>query len=1265
MVGNSIGRESKRLAHAAGVVLALLALGGFGTASASASITIATPTPGSFVGDSTPAFTGATDDLVDEVTLEIYAGTAVDEGSIAQTLTTTSPPIGGTWSLEPTAPLPDGVYTAQASQTNLLAEPSRSEPPVTFNVDTAPPAVQLSSVASPTNDSTPSFSGTSGLAEGDVEAVTLRIYPGGVASGSPIGTISATPHNGTWVATAGEALSDGMYTAQAEQSDEAGNTGTSSSSTFTVDTAAPAVSLSPVSSPTSDSTPSLTGGAGVADGDLAEVRLEIYAGATAAGSPVRTIAVSPLGASWSATVGEALGDGTYTARAEQSDEAGNIATSAPSTFTVDATPPAVHVTTPADGSFVNSSKPVLSGTAGSGPGDQATVTVRIYAGSSVSGEQVQEVAVTRSGGSWTTGTSGPQLLEGTYTLQAEQSDEAGNTGTSAPSTFTIKTKGPAVSLTPLASPTNDSTPSFGGSAGIAPGDIDAVTLKIYSGTSPSGSPVRTLDATPSGASWVATPGEPLADGIYTAQAEQSDDAADTATSAPATFIVDTTPPTVHVASPANGAFLKSSKPTLSGTAGSATGDETTVTLKIYAGSSISGSPAQTLGVTRGGGSWTTGTSGPQLLEGTYTLQAEQSDEAGNTGTSAPSTFTIKTTAPTVSLTPIAAHINDSTPSFGGSAGTAAGDIATVTLKIYSGTSPSGSPVRTVHATPSAASWAATLGGALGDGTYTAQAEQSDSAGNTGTSAPSTFTVDTVAPFVSLTPGASERHTSTPQFEGGVGIVAGDIASVTLKVYPGAGVSGSPVRTVPATLSGGKWKAAPSAALANGHYTAQAEQSDEAGNTGRSTPPSEFTINSKGPIVTLAPISAETNDATPAFSGSAGVAAGDIPSVRLKIYSGTVASASNPVRELVITPSAGNWTSGPVEALADGTYTVLAEQSDELGNTGVSREATFTVDTAAPAVTLSAPANGSSTVGGSQLVEGAAGTAPGDSPTITVRLFSGSTAVAGALLQVRVTQAVARRWQVPFEGLAGGTYTVQAEQSDEAGNTAQSEAMTFTLTPPNAVASPPQPPSSSFTWQPSAPRVGQAISLLSSSTDQSSPIHSFAWDLAGVGAFNPGSAAVTTSFATAGNHVVRLRVTAADGLSSVATETIPVGAARAALMDPFPIVRIASTDTKAGIRLRLLRVQAPAGARITVACQGRSCPLKSQRRVATPVRSGAPTYTFRRFERALRAGVVLEVRVWKAGVIGKYTRLAVRRGRLPQRVDECLDPGGVKPAVCPS
>jgi hypothetical protein len=162
--------------------------------------------------------------------------------------------------------------------------------------------------------------------------------------------------------------------------------------------------------------------------------------------------------------------------------------------------------------------------------------------------------------------------------------------------------------------------------------------------------------------------------------------------------------------------------------------------------------------------------------------------------------------------------------------------------------------------------------------------------------------------------------------------------------------------------------------------------------------------------------------------------------------------------------------------------------------------------------------------------------------------------------------------------------------------------------------------------------------------------------------------MTTSFSAPGAHVVRLRVSDANGLSSVASETIPVAVARLALMRPFPIVRIAGSETSDGVRLTTLTVQAPPEARVTVSCQGRGCPARSESRVAVSrVRGravGTVLITFRRFEHALRARVILRIRVSKPGEIGKYTRFIVRRRLLPERLDTCLDPGGFKPMACP-
>jgi hypothetical protein len=195
-------------------------------------------------------------------------------------------------------------------------------------------------------------------------------------------------------------------------------------------------------------------------------------------------------------------------------------------------------------------------------------------------------------------------------------------------------------------------------------------------------------------------------------------------------------------------------------------------------------------------------------------------------------------------------------------------------------------------------------------------------------------------------------------------------------------------------------------------------------------------------------------------------------------------------------------------------------------------------------------------------------------------------------------------------------------------------------------------------------AGERVSLVSSSTDATSPLTAFAWDLAGNGSFQPGAQLLSTSFATAGNHVVRLRVTDASGVSSVAAQTIPVRPPEAALMQPFPLVRIITTRTRSGVRLRLLSILASPGARIIVTCKGHGCPIKKQSKVASTGKVGLASVSFARFEQVLPSGITLEVRVYKPGNVGKYTRLSIRRGRV-RRVDGCLAPDGVQAIACPS
>jgi Ca2+-binding RTX toxin-like protein len=169
-------------------------------------------------------------------------------------------------------------------------------------------------------------------------------------------------------------------------------------------------------------------------------------------------------------------------------------------------------------------------------------------------------------------------------------------------------------------------------------------VKVHAGSSASGTPVQTLNATRSGGSWSVDGSPALADGTYTARAEQSDAAGNTGQSGAHTFTIDSTPPNVGLTTPANGSSTSDTTPAYSGGAGDAASDSSTVTVKVYAGSSASGTPVQTLSATRSGASWTIDGS-PGLSPGTYTARAEQSDAAGNTASSNANTFTITPTTP--------------------------------------------------------------------------------------------------------------------------------------------------------------------------------------------------------------------------------------------------------------------------------------------------------------------------------------------------------------------------------------------------------------------------------------------------------------------------------------------------------------------------------------------------------------------------------------------------------------------------------------------
>jgi hypothetical protein len=219
-----------------------------------------------------------------------------------------------------------------------------------------------------------------------------------------------------------------------------------------------------------------------------------------------------------------------------------------------------------------------------------------------------------------------------------------------------------------------------------------------------------------------------------------------------------------------------------------------------------------------------------------------------------------------------------------------------------------------------------------------------------------------------------------------------------------------------------------------------------------------------------------------------------------------------------------------------------------------------------------------------------------------------------------------------------------------------------------------PPVASFTFAPAAPVVNQPVQFTSTATDPDGRIQEQVWDLNGDGNFdNGGGATALRTFSAPGDYVVGLRVTDDTGLTSFDSRTVTVGAAGVPVtaeksgprpLSPFPVIRIAGRITPRGTRVRLVRVSAPIGSKVSIRCAGRGCPFKKQVRAVSA--SGKQTtigLRVHRLERLLLPGIRVRFYVTKRETIGKYTKFRFRRGKAPVRIDSCLLPGQWTPTQC--
>jgi large repetitive protein len=328
--------------------------------------------------------------------------------------------------------------------------------------------------------------------------------------------------------------------------------------------------------------------------------------------------------------------GTTTVTCSATDSAGNTGTASflvTVTFVDTTPPPAPVISSPASGTATNDNTPTFTGLA------EGSSTVKLYDGSSTT-----PIATTTatSTGTWSA-TPSTAMSNGVHSITATATDAAGNTSpASAAVSITIDTvapSAPVISSPASGTTTNDSTPTFSGSAEASS------TVRVYDGTSTT--PIVTVTATSTG-TWSATPSTALTNGVHSITAKATDKAGNTSPASSAISItIDTVAPLAPtISSPSSGTSTTDTTPTFAGTA------EALSTVRLYDGTNTT--PIATATATSTGTWSATPTTGLSIA--THSVTAKATDAAGNTSPastavslSITSTIVADTTPPVLTL----------------------------------------------------------------------------------------------------------------------------------------------------------------------------------------------------------------------------------------------------------------------------------------------------------------------------------------------------------------------------------------------------------------------------------------------------------------------------------------------------------------------------------------------------------------------------------------------------------------------------------------
>ncbi|EDX2478705.1 Ig-like domain repeat protein [Salmonella enterica subsp. enterica serovar Amsterdam] len=961
-----------------------------------------------------PQFQISVPDDVEKVLLSIDGGTTW--------VTAIKSSTAGIWDYTWPTDMPEGQHTLIVEVTDGAGNKMTGTLDFTIDITLLTPTIELApdqDTGQNKNDNLTSVTQpifVLGSIDKDVRHVELSIEHNGTFK-----TVVLTESADGWRYRPDSALADGSYTFTVTVTDVAGNQQTSAPLKVTIDgtLTTPVIELAAGEDSgtvgdrlTNHDRPVFD--IRQVDSDVTRVMVKVtYNGKTHEEAAVFT------NGQWRFTPSASWADGSYQLAVVVEDLAGNVKESAPLEVRIDTTTTINNIvllndTGVQNDQLTNVAKPSFRIDV---PGDVVQVRVTLDGGAN------WNVIRKNADGQWIFD-SPNTLVDGTYTLRVEATDEAGNIA-NKDLVFNIDTniQVPTIALdagqdtgaNTADNITNISRPTF------TIGNVDPDVIKV----------VVTIDghdynAIKVGAGWQFTPGNAIPDGSYNITVTVEDKAGNTATSKPLPVVIDTTAEIESVTLVTDSGdsdvdnITKVDKPQFS----IVTADDITqVRVKID-------NAANWIELTKGGdGRWIFNV-GSALPDGQHTLLVDVTDIAGNVAQETLQ-FTIDTTLrePTIVLDPTHDTGDDTNdnltrinkPVF--IIGNVDNDVSHIVVHIDG---------RDYTIENTGGNLTFTPDQPLSDGQHTISVTVTDIAGNTKTSAELKIEIDTQVQIDSVTlttdSGVNDHDNVTnatrPSFE----IATPDDVTSVLVSFDG--VNWTPV----SKNAAGQWQFTAGSALSDGHYTLHVQATDRAGNTANST--LGFTVDTQIDGLSVVMLDDAGKDSTDGIT--------NITSPRFEI------SAREPLQSVTVilngksstlTQGAGNkWLFTPDTPLVDGTYKIEIVAEDIAGNK-ISKEVSFTIDTVVsdPRIDLlDADDTGESAVDNITSVTKprfVIGNVPADIDTVVIRIN-------GVSYPVTANGNNLWEFQVPV-ALNDGVYEAVVVFRDIAGNTSETK-LPFTI-----------------------------------------------------------------------------------------------------------------------------------------------------------------------------------------------------------------------------